>query len=487
MGGQHVVHSTVLLLLLSIISANNCDSINLHGDSSQVLDIPDGSGGGSEHVTNFAGVIDTQTETNLIEQSSPELSVVQKQFFNTGNETFSPAEKLATVLSVTNLQGSSDGNNAANTKTTPLPMNSADMIIKGEGKSEFLQQTSNENFSSFLGFDDRSNLNNSHTEDDNASFLSSNPSYSVAADYVIPQQYVGDVYVDSDSGSIITHNNYNNSPSAEDNSEQPFDENSFDQLINDGSDVYKDQITDQSDFDAEENQYVNLENYNTSEIQSQSINDSVNDVLLDSPTAEFLNNSFDNEDIFEKVFNISVDDTVGSEQNRYFSYQAGSEGRTRESAGSNIQVSGSNTEQNPADKENVAYNNVFEVYHYSRKPNRDGTMQNKTLGQHIEELVLSRLPSSNKNKDNDQVESGDHEESNISLDVEISPDEIGESDEEGAHSGASLAFVFDSTGSMWDDLVQVKMGAERIMATMLELPDKPIYNYILVPFHDPSK
>ena len=114
-------------------------------------------------------------------------------------------------------------------------------------------------------------------------------------------------------------------------------------------------------------------------------------------------------------------------------------------------------------------------------------MQNKTLGQHIEELVLNRLPSSNKGKDSDQVESGDHEESNISLDVEISPDEISESDDEGTYRGASLAFVFDSTGSMWDDLVQVKMGAERIMATMLELPDKPIYNYVLVPFHDPSK
>ncbi|KDR12788.1 hypothetical protein L798_13365, partial [Zootermopsis nevadensis] len=50
----------------------------------------------------------------------------------------------------------------------------------------------------------------------------------------------------------------------------------------------------------------------------------------------------------------------------------------------------------------------------------------------------------------------------------------------------TLAFVFDSTGSMWDDLVQVKMGAERIMAAMLERPDKPIYNYVLVPFHDPK-
>lgn len=486
MGEQNVVHSTFLLLLLLVISRSNSHSINLHGDSSQVSDISDGSGAGSEHAVSVSGVTDTRTETNLLEQSSPVLSVVQNPFFSTGNETFSSVEKLATVLSVTNLKGSSEGNNAANTKTTSPPINSADMIIKGEGKRELLQQTSYENLSSIPEFDDLSNLNNNHTEDDNASFLNSNPSYSVAADYVTPQQYVGDVYDDSDNGSIITRNNYNNSLSAEDNFEQPFDENSFNRLINDGSDVYQDQIADQSDFDAEQNQYVNLENYSTSEIQSQSIKESVDDVLLDSPIADFLNNSFESEDIFEKVFNISVNDIADSEQNQYFNYEAGSEGRARESPGSDIQVSGSNTEQNPSDNENIVYNNVFEVYRYSRKPNPDGTMQNKTLGQHIEELVLNRLPSSNKNKDNAQVES-DHEESNISLDVEVSPDEIGESDDEGTHSGASLAFVFDSTGSMWDDLVQVKMGAERIMATMLELPDKPIYNYVLVPFHDPSK
>ncbi|PNF42950.1 hypothetical protein B7P43_G11501, partial [Cryptotermes secundus] len=482
MGGQHVVQSTVLLLLLSVISTNNSDNINIHENLSQVLDTSDGSGGGSEHVTSVAGVTDARTEANQIEQSTPEISVVQKPFSNTDNETVSSVENLATVFSATNLQGSSESNNAENTRTTSPPINSADMIIEGKGKSEFLQQTNKENFSSFPEFDHRPNLNNSHTEDDNASFLNSNPSYSVATDYVTPQQYVGDLYVDSDNGSIITHNNYK-SLNTENNSEEPFDENSFNQLINDGSDIYQDQMADQSDFDAEENQDANLENYNKSKIQSQSINDSVYDVLLDSPTPEFLNNSFDNEDIFEKVFNIS--DIVDSEENRYFNYQAGSVGHARESPGSNVQVSGSNTEQNLTDNENVMYNNVFEVYHYSRKPNPDGTMQNKTLGQHIEELVLNRLPSSNKDKDSDQIESGDHEESNISLDVEISPDEISESDEEGTHRGASLAFVFDSTGSMWDDLVQVKMGAERIMATMLELPDKPIYNYVLVPFHDP--
>ncbi|XP_039287893.1 hemicentin-1-like [Nilaparvata lugens] len=53
-------------------------------------------------------------------------------------------------------------------------------------------------------------------------------------------------------------------------------------------------------------------------------------------------------------------------------------------------------------------------------------------------------------------------------------------------SGVSLAFVFDATGSMWDDLVQVREGAAKILNAMLERPDKPIYNYVLVPFQDPN-
>ena len=51
----------------------------------------------------------------------------------------------------------------------------------------------------------------------------------------------------------------------------------------------------------------------------------------------------------------------------------------------------------------------------------------------------------------------------------------------------SLAFVFDRTGSMYDDLVQVRAGATRIFNSTIQNATSPVKNYILVPFRDPGK
>ncbi|XP_022603168.1 hemicentin-1 [Seriola dumerili] len=64
--------------------------------------------------------------------------------------------------------------------------------------------------------------------------------------------------------------------------------------------------------------------------------------------------------------------------------------------------------------------------------------------------------------------------------------ETGATKEDIPEGASTLAFVFDVTGSMYDDLVQVIEGASKILETSLSRPKRPLYNFALVPFHDPE-
>lgn len=51
----------------------------------------------------------------------------------------------------------------------------------------------------------------------------------------------------------------------------------------------------------------------------------------------------------------------------------------------------------------------------------------------------------------------------------------------------SLLIVFDATGSMHDDLEQLRAGAQEIINELSARKDNPIFNYVLVVYRDPSK
>lgn len=53
--------------------------------------------------------------------------------------------------------------------------------------------------------------------------------------------------------------------------------------------------------------------------------------------------------------------------------------------------------------------------------------------------------------------------------------------------GRSLAAVIDTTGSMTDDIAQVKSSANAILTTALSSTSSGITNFVLVPFRDPCE
>lgn len=76
------------------------------------------------------------------------------------------------------------------------------------------------------------------------------------------------------------------------------------------------------------------------------------------------------------------------------------------------------------------------------------------------------------------------------LDAQPPPLQVyeGESGPGNMPSSISLAIVFDSTGSMSDDLKQVKMGARRILQRHLEKGREAlIKDFVLVKVHDPGR
>ena len=395
-----------------------------------------------------------------------ETSVVPEHFART--ESLPSMQELPRFLNVTNLQKSSEGNGVANPKE-----NSAVVVTGPEHSSGLFEQTgSHQSVNTLQEFQSHFYASDSDSEG-----------------HVTAQQYRDD----ADHASVVIRDSNKSSVNTEGGLED--DEDNVNRLTSDVSTLHQNHIT------AINNSYAKhalLRDDSRTESHTQATNESLtgppllNQQQSDSDVDEYINNVFHGDETFEKVFNISVDDAFESEARHNFGYQADSGGHAEQAAESDMGVSGSNTERASSDNEDnlPALDNVFEVHHYSRSSDTGDprvAQHDRTLAERVEQLVVNRLPPRPNHTRSDDMVSGDTERDDVPLGLEISPDEIHENGGGETHSGVSLAFVFDSTGSMWDDLVQVKIGAERIMATMLERPDKPIYNYVLVPFHDPSK
>jgi hypothetical protein len=441
--------TVALLLLLSVVTVNECQC----SDPRVGEHVFSGSEGAPGRVTS-----DRAEDT---EENCTETSVMPEHFAR--NEYLSSTQELPSFLSVSNLQNFSDGNGINNPKE-----NGAVVVGEpGHSRGLFEQSGSHQSVNTLQEFE-------SH-------FYASD---SDSKGHVTAHQYRDD----ADDASVVTRDS--NKSSVKTEVGLGSDEDNINGLVSDVSALY------QNDNTAVNNSYAihaHLRDDATTGSHNKAMNESLTGPQLlnqhqsDSAVDEYINNAFQNEETFEQVFNITEDDAFESEAKHDFGYQADSDRHAEQAPESDRGVSGSYTERPSADNENniPALDNVFEVHHYSRNPQ---VVENSTtLAERVEQLVLNRLLPMPNHTHRDDMVWGDTERDALPLGLEISPDEIDNNGDGETHSGASLAFVFDSTGSMFDDLMQVKIGAERIMATMLERPDKPIYNYVLVPFHDPSK
>lgn len=441
-----------LLLLLAVVTVGECQCSYPRVDEHVF--------GGSEGAPGQV----TSDRAEDADANCTEASVVPEHFARI--ESLSSTQELPSFLSVTNLHKSSEGNGVANPKE-----NSAAVVTEPEHSSGLFEQT------------DSQPRVNTLQEFESHLYVSDSEGHVTAQPYRNDADHASVVTRDSNMSSV------NNEGGLED------DEDNVSLLINDVSTLYQNQITAINNSYAK---HAHLRDDSRTESHTQAMNESLtgppllNQKQSDSDVDEYIDNVFQGEETFEKIFNISVDDAFESEARHSFGYQADSDGHAEQVPESDIGVSGSNTERTSADNEDnlPALDNIFEVHQYPRSSDTGdprAAEHDTTLAERVEQLVLSRLPPMPNHTRSDDMVSGDIERGDLPLGLEISPDEIDENGGGETHSGVSLAIVFDSTGSMWDDLVQVKIGAERIMATMLERPDKPIYNYVLVPFHDPSK
>ncbi|XP_055613324.1 hemicentin-1-like [Uranotaenia lowii] len=114
--------------------------------------------------------------------------------------------------------------------------------------------------------------------------------------------------------------------------------------------------------------------------------------------------------------------------------------------------------------------------------------------------ILEEQVSSESNEESDEIVSRFDSQSLVSNDAQMHPSvknilipdlgkqisSIRKGYETPSEGQRSLVIVFDATGSMLDDLNQLRDGAKLIIDEITQLENNPIYNYVFVPFRDPQ-